>query len=503
MLSAAEKKHPVKVSVILPTYNQSTFLPSAIQTILTQTHDDFELIIVNDGSTDQTEQLLATLKHPKLRVITQHNQGLPSALNTGFSEAKGEYWTWTSTDNLVAPTWLEELVKALDNSPPEVSYAFSHYAVIDENGKILYIHREQRFDLPTMLMRHSGNASFLYRSELAKKVGPYDTVLNYAEDLDMWIRMAEHTRAIHVESTLYYYRQHNDSMTTQKEKVRNATQGVVNKFLAKTGGQFDIDRLFPSIQLSADPALERWKARIWLATLGANATYYCPVDALVDQLVKALNEKYERSLVANIAHLYAKEQRWETAAQIIAIYRQTDPSDFLTQLADIVANKANNELQKIPYVTLEEKFLATDCKGPWSQTQLLRNLSVNMSSSEGKILSFDKLAINLVNQLEDQQDHPEVWQNIAALQSAEEKKTLHNLRLYLSELISVPQDPTALVLLKIVEAVCFAYSCDVELAKNKLQQLSLQYPNLPVLKGALFYITHDEQFALRAAIPSI
>lgn len=497
---SSENKYPVKVSVVLPTFNQSMYLVEAIRTILTQTYEDFELIIVNDGSTDETPQMLAALKHPKVQVITQQNQGLPSALNAGFAVARGEYWTWTSTDNLVSPTWLEELVKALDNSPREVGYAFSYYAVIDESDKILYVHQDQRFDIPTMLMRHTGNASFLYRSELAKKIGLYDTSVHYAEDLDMWIRMAEITRAYHVETVLYYYRQHAKSMTTQQDKVRAATKRVVDKYLAKTGGKFDLERLFPNIHMSADPELERWKARMWLVTLGANATFYCPVDAIVDQLILAMNEKYERGLVANLVHLYAKEQRWDAAAQAISIYRQADPSEFLNQLADIIARRATDELQKIPFLTLDEKFLASDCKGPWSQKQLLRNLSSEVLPEDKKMLSFDKLVTDLVNQLEDLKDHPEVWKNIASLRTLEEKKTLYHLRLYLTELISVPQDPQALILLRILEAVCFAYTGNVEFAKNKLQQLNSQYLNLPVLLGALLYISSDETIASMSCV---
>lgn len=488
MITNSEKNYPVKVSIILPTFNQSGFLLNAVQTILNQTYQDFELIIVNDGSTDETAALLASIKHPKLHVITQHNQGLPSALNNGFAMARGEYWTWTSTDNAVSPAWLEELVSALENSPPEVGYAFSHYAVIDESGKILYVNRDQRFDLPTLLMRHAGNASFLYRSSLAKKIGPYDTSLCYAEDLDMWIRMAECTRAVLVETVLYYYRQHANSMTTQQNKVREATKGVVNKFLAKSAGKFDIDQLFPSISLSANPDFERWKARIFLAGLGLNATFYCPVDAIAEQLMIALNEKYESGLVGNIALLYVKEGRLQAAAEVVAIYRKTDHSDFLKHLADIIAKQDFNALQKIPFLILEEATLAADCSGPWPQKQLMRNLSFKISPDSNQLHSLEQLVTHWVNQLEDQNDHPEIWQTLATYQSPAKKTLLQQLKLYLTELINIPQDPKALLLLQILETMCVAYTHSIESAKNNLRHLNTQYPNLPVLMGALLHL---------------
>lgn len=358
----SEGRRP-KVSVVLPTYNQAYYLISAIQTVLNQTYSDFELIVVNDGSTDETSAILNSIRHPQVRVINQANQRLPSALNSGFAAARGEYFTWTSTDNIVAPTWLEELVKALEACPPSVGYAFSGYGITDAEGKIQCMNREQRFDIPSLLMRHLGNASFLYRAELAKKVGEYDPALCYAEDLDMWVRMAEHTRAVHVNTILYYYRQHPNAMTTQQDKVRAATQGVVNKFLAKTSGLFQVDNLFPSIALSADPQLERWKSRIWLGTLGASALYYCPIDALLDQFIRALQENYQEGLVGNIVYLLASASRWQDASQIVRIYQKKAESHFLAQLADIIARQAKSELLQIPYMTIEEKLLATDCQG--------------------------------------------------------------------------------------------------------------------------------------------
>ena len=141
--AAAKEVYPVKASIVLPTYNHAKFLGPALQSILGQTFGDFELIIVNDGSTDETAALLAGVQHPKVRVITQENQGLPRALNNGFATARGEYWTWTSADNIAGPTWLEELVKALNESPPEVGYASSGYAMIDAKGQITNVDRNQ------------------------------------------------------------------------------------------------------------------------------------------------------------------------------------------------------------------------------------------------------------------------------------------------------------------------------------------------------------------------
>ena len=109
-----------RVSVVLPVHNGAAYLDSAIGSILGQTFRDFELICVDDGSSDETPQILRrhALADRRIRVITNRpNKGLPGALNTGFAAARGALHTWTSDDNLARPQMLAQLVAALDANP--------------------------------------------------------------------------------------------------------------------------------------------------------------------------------------------------------------------------------------------------------------------------------------------------------------------------------------------------------------------------------------------------
>jgi glycosyltransferase involved in cell wall biosynthesis len=92
----------------MPTYNQAKYLPSALDGIISQTFQNYELIIVNDGSTDNTAEILADYRLKlDYHLIEQENLKLPRALNTGFSHAKGKYLTWTSSDNIMLPEMIE------------------------------------------------------------------------------------------------------------------------------------------------------------------------------------------------------------------------------------------------------------------------------------------------------------------------------------------------------------------------------------------------------------
>ncbi len=125
---------PGLVSVVLPVYNGEKFVAEAIESVLAQSYTAFELILVDDGSTDRTPEILAHyLEHPKVRRLRQENRKLPAALNAGFAEARGQFFTWISDDNRMHPGMLAELVGFLE-SHPDVEMVFADEELIDEHG---------------------------------------------------------------------------------------------------------------------------------------------------------------------------------------------------------------------------------------------------------------------------------------------------------------------------------------------------------------------------------
>ncbi len=243
---------PPLVSVVLPTYNHLTMLPVSIGSVLAQTFTNFELIIVNDGSTDGTRDYLDRISEPRIRVIHQENKRLPGALNAGFEAARGRYFTWTSDDNYCSPGFLGSLVEALDRDPG-AGFAYSAFAWIDERNRIKGVHRDQDFSYPSLLRCNPGNASFLYRRECQETVGRYDPELEGAEDWDMWLRIREHFEPVYVPQILYYYRLHDKSMTaTQGDMIRRSSQLTFRKALGRHPGGLTLESLYPSISECRD-----------------------------------------------------------------------------------------------------------------------------------------------------------------------------------------------------------------------------------------------------------
>lgn len=207
-----------KVSVILPTYNGSAYIAEAIQSVLEQTYADFELIIVNDCSTDNTLEIITEYakKDSRIRVINNEtNAKLPQALNIGFRAARGQYYTWTSDDNRYLPNAFEVMLSLLEEKLT-VGLVYCNMNLIDERGNIT---KEGRLPEPDTLVRHNCvGACFMYRSTVAKSVGTYDPEMFLAEDYDYWMRIYQKSTLEHIDETCYLYRIHGGSLTAQRQQ---------------------------------------------------------------------------------------------------------------------------------------------------------------------------------------------------------------------------------------------------------------------------------------------
>jgi len=212
-----------RVSVVLPTYNQAQYLPQALDSVLNQTWHDYELIVVNDGSTDNTPHILDEYQQRHgFTVIHQENKKLPCALNAGFRRAKGQYLTWTSSDNIMLPSMLKVLVNAL-NRHPQVGLVYADWEVIDEHGTALGTVQTLDFDRHLLMRTNFVNACFLYRRVCQEAVGLYDPAYIYAEDWEYWWRISHSFKMMRVPQVLYRYRVHSSSLT--EREVLTKTEG--------------------------------------------------------------------------------------------------------------------------------------------------------------------------------------------------------------------------------------------------------------------------------------
>src|SRR5262245_14530597 len=139
-----------ELSVVIPSYNHASYIQHAVQSVLDQTYSDFELIVVDDGSTDETLSALSRFSDPRLRVLTQQNQGAHAALNRGLAAAGGRYLAILNSDDMVHPQRFETMVPIL-RANPRLGLVASHVEVMDREGRTLGVKHGYR-DLEPWLL---------------------------------------------------------------------------------------------------------------------------------------------------------------------------------------------------------------------------------------------------------------------------------------------------------------------------------------------------------------
>lgn len=223
-----------KISIVLPSYNRAGYIDETIESCIGQSFKDWELIVVDDASKDNSVDVIKKFMARDRRIgliQNKFNRKLPASLNIGFSQAKGEYFTWISDDNLFHKESLATMQNYLDLNP-KIGLVYTDYTLIDERGKVgKYIYQEEPAYLP---IRDCVGASFLYRSNIARQVGNYNEKMFLIEDYEYWLRMGLVTQFHHIKESLYFYRKHKDALTnTRKEEIRKAKNLLKKLYASK------------------------------------------------------------------------------------------------------------------------------------------------------------------------------------------------------------------------------------------------------------------------------
>ncbi|MDX2257225.1 MAG: glycosyltransferase family 2 protein [Pseudanabaenaceae cyanobacterium bins.39] len=237
----------VKVSVIVPVYNVERFIKETITSVLAQTFQDFELIIVDDQSPDRSMEICEQFHDPRIRIIHQKNRGLAGARNTGIRHAQGEYIALLDSDDLWLPTKLEKHIQHLEANP-KVGISFSRSAFIDEDSNSLGTYQMPKLtdiDAPHLLCRNpigNGSAPVIRRKALEdikfqdNLYGEmedfyFDDQFRQSEDIECWIRIAIQTnwQIEGIPEPLTLYRVNSGSLSANMNKQLESWEKVIAK----------------------------------------------------------------------------------------------------------------------------------------------------------------------------------------------------------------------------------------------------------------------------------
>lgn len=210
------------ISVVIPTRNRAQYILQALDSIFSQTFRDYEIIVVDDGSTDDTWNLLARLAQKKLiRYERQESKGVSTARNRGIQLAKAPYIAFLDSDDLFLPTKLEKQMRVFVQDPG-LGFVHCSFAKFDDHGRDLGIRDTSRFQgqiYPEMLMEWSvlmAMPCMLMRTDVLREAGGFDEEMAWTEDLDLWRRIARRYRVGVVPEVLVKVRVHVGSTSFDK-----------------------------------------------------------------------------------------------------------------------------------------------------------------------------------------------------------------------------------------------------------------------------------------------
>lgn len=233
------------ISVILPVYNGSRFLKEAIDSILNQTFSNFELIIINDGSTDETQAIISSYNDSRIRSFDKKNSGLIDTLLFGIKKCNADWIARMDADDICFPNRFEIQLQYISE---EVAVIGSQALLIDENGIEYGRTKFENNHLGIMnkienLFSNIIHPSVLINKRLLEKVGGYDPKMHVAEDFDLWLRISKIGKLINVNETLIKLRKHDDNISSKKlsVSVENCLISLVYYFNSKSTEIMSID----------------------------------------------------------------------------------------------------------------------------------------------------------------------------------------------------------------------------------------------------------------------
>lgn len=217
------------ISVLMSVYNGEAYLAEAIESILAQSFADFEFIIVNDGSTDGSGDIIRRYTDTRIRLLEQPNSGLIVALNRGVAEAQGKYIARMDADDIALPGRLALQYAHLE-AHPEIGVLGGSISIMDAEGNRTRdsAYPQGHAEMAAFIVKGSplAHPAVMMRTDLVKKLGGYRAAYRHAEDYDLWLRVFEHSRIDNLPDIVLRYRQHANNVSFKHAGAQGLASAV-------------------------------------------------------------------------------------------------------------------------------------------------------------------------------------------------------------------------------------------------------------------------------------
>jgi len=227
-----EKLEAPLISVYITNYNYGKFITKAIKSLLNQSYQDFEVIIIDDGSTDNSKGIIESYsENPKVKIIFQQNKGLNVTNNIALRVAQGKYIMRLDADDYLDSNALLVMVNILEKDE-EIGLVFPDYYIVDEDENILGIEKRHRFDEDVTLMDQPAHgACTMIRKKFLQILGGYDEQYKCQDGYELWVKFTSKFKVTNVDTALFYYRKHGANLTSNENRILDTRARIKENYI--------------------------------------------------------------------------------------------------------------------------------------------------------------------------------------------------------------------------------------------------------------------------------
>ena len=206
----------MKVSVVVPSLNSGAYVREAVESALSQTGVDVEVLVQDGGSTDATLDVVRSIEDPRVRVVSEPDGGQADALNRAIARASGDWIVWLNADDAIAPGAFAAVAPLLESGDYDMVYG--HFELLDTNSRVVKRYTSSELNQRRLLTRglYIFSGTWIIRRDVYERLGAYDPEFGFTMDYEFLLRIAPHVRARHSQRVLARFREQPDSKTSTR-----------------------------------------------------------------------------------------------------------------------------------------------------------------------------------------------------------------------------------------------------------------------------------------------
>ena len=221
------------VTVYITNHNYGSFIKQSIESVLCQSHQNYELIIIDDGSTDNSREIIDQYENnPKINVVYQERKGLTISNNIALNLARGKYIIRLDADDYLDKNALKVMIGEFDDV--KVGMVFGDWYIVDSNNEVIGVERRHNFkDDVSMYDQPAHGACTMFRTKCLKMLGGYNEDLYMQDGYELWLRFIEHYEVRNLNIPVFYYRKHNNNLTNNESLLLNTRAKILKDHARK------------------------------------------------------------------------------------------------------------------------------------------------------------------------------------------------------------------------------------------------------------------------------